>query len=150
MLADCVKAAIGVVFEDFGFEEVRSLVTSLVEDVSEHIPGGLTAQKQSATAPIISSNSKGQLQEALQKISRGAVITYEVIEESGPPHKRLYRVNCRVNNHVLAVGAGNSKKNAELEAAKSCLVSWAQSNKYEDFWEGIVDIERKSEKPFGL
>ena len=62
---------------------------------------------------------KSALQERLAR--RGAVVTYEVTAEEGPPHERRFEVAAVVQGEELARGAGRSKKDAEQAAAETAL-----------------------------
>jgi ribonuclease-3 len=62
---------------------------------------------------------KSALQEELAR--EGARVTYEVIDEAGPPHDRRFRVAARLGNEVIGTGEGRSKKAAEQAAAAEAL-----------------------------
>jgi ribonuclease-3 len=62
---------------------------------------------------------KSALQERLAR--RGAVVSYDVTAEEGPPHERRFEVAAVVEGEELARGAGRSKKEAEQAAAESAL-----------------------------
>jgi ribonuclease-3 len=65
-------------------------------------------------------DSKSALQELLQ--ARGqAVPDYVVIAEEGPSHRRLFRVECRIDGAAVSTGEGTSKKAAQQEAARLAL-----------------------------
>lgn len=46
---------------------------------------------------------------------------YKVIKEEGPPHKKIFYVALFINGKEVSAGEGNSKKNAEQDAAKNFL-----------------------------
>jgi ribonuclease-3 len=62
---------------------------------------------------------KSALQERLAR--RGAVVTYDVTEESGPPHERTFEVAAMIGGVGVARGRGRSKKEAEQAAAEAAL-----------------------------
>ncbi len=62
---------------------------------------------------------KSALQEQLAR--HGKVVSYDVVEESGPPHDRIFRVEARVAGEVAGTGTGSSKKAAEQAAAAEAL-----------------------------
>ena len=62
---------------------------------------------------------KSALQERLAR--EGRTVSYAIVEESGPPHDRHFRVEARVGGEVLGHGAGASKKAAEQAAAAEAL-----------------------------
>ncbi len=63
---------------------------------------------------------KSRLQEEMQAEYRESV-KYEVVEESGPAHKKHFKVCVMFENMVLGCGEGSSKKEAEINAAKDAL-----------------------------
>ena len=62
---------------------------------------------------------KSELQETVQTIHKSAV--YEIIDEQGPAHDRTFTCQVKVDNIIMGVGVGSSKKAAEQEAAKEAL-----------------------------
>ena len=72
---------------------------------------------------------KSALQERLQ--SRGRPLPdYLVVDEIGPAHRRLFRIECRVTEEVLACGEGRTKKEAEQEAARLALAQLQRRNRW--------------------
>ena len=60
------------------------------------------------------------MQEELQK--HGSVkIEYNIIKEEGPDHDKTFVAEVKCNNKYLATGKGNTKKQAEMEAARIAL-----------------------------
>ena len=106
ILADVLEAVLGAVYLDGGLEAAKDLVGRLFAD--------LPAQ----AAPL--RDNKTTLQELLQKHTRETAV-YEIIEESGPPHKRAFVAQVKHQGKVLAQGEGNSKKEAEQAAAGAAL-----------------------------
>ena len=64
---------------------------------------------------------KSALQEKLAR--RGAIVSYEVTEETGPPHERIFEVAAVVAGISVARGSGRSKKEAEQAAAAAALAA---------------------------
>lgn len=64
---------------------------------------------------------KSALQERLAR--RGALVTYVVVNEQGPPHERVFDVEARVDGEVVGTGSGQSKKSAEQAAAEAALAA---------------------------
>ena len=62
---------------------------------------------------------KSALQELLAR--RGARVSYEVIAETGPPHRRTFEVAAIVDSERVGEGVGRSKKAAEQAAAEQAL-----------------------------
>jgi ribonuclease-3 len=108
VLASVVEAVIGACYLEFGYERTAEAV---VEAFAPEI-------EQSLERPA---DFKSALQERLAR--RGAVVTYDVTAEEGPPHERRFEVAAVVEGEELARGAGRSKKEAEQAAAESALDS---------------------------
>jgi ribonuclease-3 len=67
-------------------------------------------------------DAKSALQELLQ--ARGQEVPeYVVVAEEGPSHRRLFRVECRIDGVAVSTGEGTSKKAAQQEAARLALES---------------------------
>jgi ribonuclease III len=106
VLASVVEAVIGACYLRFGYERTAAAV---VEAFTPEI-------EQALERPA---DFKSALQERLAR--RGAVVTYDVTAEEGPPHERRFEVAAIVEGAELARGAGRSKKEAEQAAAESAL-----------------------------
>jgi ribonuclease-3 len=108
ILADVFEAVLGAVFIDGGYEAAKAVVQRAYGE-------RLTAREKPVHDP------KTALQEWAQ--GRGLPTpSYEVVEQSGPDHKPLFRIAARVPPLEDALGQGNSKRIAEQEAAESLLV----------------------------
>lgn len=103
VLASVIEAVIGACYLQSGYERTAEAV---VEAFTPEIEGALEH-------PV---DFKSALQELLAR--RGAEVAYEVLNEDGPPHERLYTVLARVDGRDLGHGSGRSKKHAEQEAAR--------------------------------
>ena len=104
VLCDAFEAVLAAVYLDGGMEEARKLVLRLIGDCSE---SGVN-------------DAKSALQEYLQAKGR-PFPTYETIEESGPPHERVFTVAAFIEGKETAHGKGTSKKRAEQMAAAMAL-----------------------------
>jgi ribonuclease-3 len=67
-----------------------------------------------------SKDYKTTLQEVLQSKS-DKKITYEIIDEKGPDHDKIYTAVVKWDEEILGQGQGKNKKEAEQEAAKQAL-----------------------------
>jgi ribonuclease-3 len=65
---------------------------------------------------------KSALQEMLQAQSRPKP-EYRLVEESGPDHKRLFRVEVWVDGAAVAGAEGTTKKQAQQEAARLAVAA---------------------------
>jgi ribonuclease-3 len=109
-LADVFEALVGALYLDSDLETVRRFVLRVAGDEISEL----------AREPA-EHNPKGELQEVLQAISMQSP-AYEVISESGPDH--LKEFVCRVlwEGRELGRGSGQSKKQAEINAATDALL----------------------------
>lgn len=106
VLASVIEAVIGACFLAFGYERTAAAV---VQAFTPEIEDGLEG----------SVDFKSTLQELLAR--RGSVVVYDVVEEEGPPHDRVFSVSAMVAGREIGCGRGRSKKDAEQEAAQSAL-----------------------------
>ena len=67
-------------------------------------------------------NYKSILQQHLQR-DDGSTPNYRVVSESGPDHAKEFVVQAMLKRDVLGTGQGNTKKEAEQEAARVALES---------------------------
>ena len=105
-LPEVTEALIGACFLSFGFEPVAVAVVA-----------AFSAQIEYATeAPV---DAKSALQELLAR--RRARVSYAVIAESGPAHRRTFEVEATVGEERVGTGTGRSKKAAEQVAAERAL-----------------------------
>jgi ribonuclease III len=106
VLASVIEAVIGASYLTFGYERTAEAVVDAfapeMEDALEH--------------PV---DFKSALQERLAR--RGELVSYEVVEEQGPPHDRMFSISATVAGVEVGRGSGRSKKDAEQEAAQAAL-----------------------------
>ena len=65
-------------------------------------------------------NWKAELQDYVQKMYQ-QVPVYEVLEESGPAHRKSFRVGVWMNKEKIGEGEGSSKKEAQTCAAQEAM-----------------------------
>ncbi len=63
---------------------------------------------------------KSALQELIEKDGE-STLEYRVLEQVGPEHNKTFCVGVFVNNNLVGKGNSNSKKQAEMQAAKQAL-----------------------------
>lgn len=107
VLASIIEAVIGACFLAFGYERTAAAVVE-----------AFAPQVEEALVRLV--DFKSALQELLAR--RGAVVSYDVIEEEGPPHDRVFSVSARIAGEEVGRGRGRSKKDAEQEAAQAALL----------------------------
>lgn len=106
VLASVIEAVIGACYLAFGYERTADAV---VEAFAPEIEDALEN-------PV---DFKSALQERLAR--RGALVSYEVVGEVGPPHDRVFSVSATIDEVEVSRGSGRSKKDAEQEAAQAAL-----------------------------
>ena len=108
-LADAFEAIIAAIYLDGGYDAARDVVLRLVN----------TELALLSEAPV-DVNPKGQLQEILQ--SKSAVSpSYTIISQEGPDHAKNFVAKVEWGGEVLGSGSGQSKKEAEIAAAREAL-----------------------------
>lgn len=105
-LPEATEAVIGACFLAHGFERTAAAVAEAFRGRIEH-------------AAETRVDFKSALQELLAQ--RGARVSYDVVDESGPPHARTFEVTAVVDGEEVGRGEGRSKKAAEQVAAERAL-----------------------------
>ena len=107
VLSDSCEALIGAIYLDKGFQIAEKLILDLW---STHI-------KDSVITQI---DAKTKLQEySLKKFKKLPI--YKLISNTGPRHKPLFKVSVKLVDTKFYTSEGNSKKEAEQNAAILCL-----------------------------
>lgn len=106
--ADAVEALLAAVYLDGGIGQVRKLIHGLILE-------------QEAEATAAARDFKTALQELVQKES-GQAVSYQLIEESGPDHEKVFTTEVLLNGKAIGTGQGKSKKEAEQAAAKAAVL----------------------------
>jgi len=109
ILADSFEAIIGAIYLDSGFE-------SCARFVLKELKANLLLVERGEYVK----DYKTLLQEVVQK-NVDSKISYEIIDESGPDHHKVFKVAVLVNAKQLGIGLGKSKKEAEQLAANQAL-----------------------------
>jgi ribonuclease-3 len=105
-MASVCEAVIGACYLVHGFEATATAVTDAFAEEIE-----------SATSQRL--DFKSELQERLAR--DGSTVSYEVVDEAGPPHDRRFEIRATVAGEEVGTGSGRSKKEAEQAAAKRAL-----------------------------
>ena len=109
ILADATEAIIAAIYLDSDLETVSKYVILWLEDT---IVSAIKHKKDS--------DYKSKLQEEIQKV-KGRVLKYEVVDVEGPDHDRKFTICVYCDNKLIGKGQGNSKKEAEQNAAQDAL-----------------------------
>lgn len=99
------EAILGAYYLDGKFceilEYIKKTFAPYINDVKDH---------------FVKFNAKAILQEYTQGKTKNTPI-YTVISESGPEHKKIFEVEVKYNDEVLAIEKGTTKKEAEQKCA---------------------------------
>jgi ribonuclease-3 len=115
LLANAMEAIIGAIYLDQGYKKSEEFIfKNIVASLSEVLKNKLYM------------DPKSYFQERAQDVVKITPI-YRVLEESGPDHDRSFVVGVYLNDELVAKGEGNSKQEAQREAAKNGLEAkkWA-------------------------
>lgn len=110
ILEDAFESLIGAVYLDSDYSSTLSVIRYLYGDLRVRL------NDQSAKH-----NPKGRLQELLQPTLGNSAIVYEVVEESGPDHEKIFNIAVKISGETWGRGRGASKKAAEEAAARQAL-----------------------------
>lgn len=107
-IADAVEAIIAAVYLDKGYDFTCKFILKFFKDIIK-------------SGEIINFlDHKTRLQEFVQsKINEK--IKYNLIKEEGPSHKKIFHVQVTIGEKEYGFGVGNSKKEAEQNAAEKTL-----------------------------
>ena len=105
ILANAIEAVLGAVYLDGGLAPVEKLVIPWLE---RQAPETLDADYKSA------------LQELIQKKHKRPP-DYELMNETGPEHDKLFTIRVYLGRKTLGLGSGRNKKEAQQAAAKNAL-----------------------------
>lgn len=108
ILADLFEALIGALYLDQGLDGVRTFFFS---NFHQEVMS-LVAKPQR--------NWKAELQDYAQKHYQQTP-SYVVLEESGPAHRKIFRIAVWVHEKKWGEGEGSSKKEGQTEAAKNAM-----------------------------
>lgn len=109
ILSDAFEALIGSIYLDGGLNSAREFVLKRMKSIIEEATKGTSFV-----------DYKTQLQEIVQK-NAGDKVFYEIVDEKGPDHNKVFISQVLVSDRVLGSGEGKSKKEAEQNAARAAL-----------------------------
>lgn len=118
--------------EATGGRKRESITSDVMEAVigAIYLDGGLACAKAFIDRFVLSDlenkqlfyDSKTILQEQVQKSGEGK-LHYVLVEESGPEHDKLFRVEAMIDGRKIGEGSGRTKKHAEQQAAYQALLA---------------------------
>ena len=107
LLSDSCELLIGSIYYDKGYAVVEKIILNLW---SNHIKDSVITQV----------DAKTKLQEySLKKYKKLPI--YKLISNTGPRHKPLFKISVKLIDTKNFTAEGNSKKDAEQNAAILCL-----------------------------
>lgn len=107
IVSDAMEALIGAIYLDGGFTSAKEFILKFVLNDMEH--------------KKLFFDSKTILQEMVQ--ARGTeLLSYELIEEKGPDHNKMFEVAALIGEREISRGTGRTKKSAEQLAAYQAIL----------------------------
>ena len=118
LLANTVEAVIAAIYLDGGMDPTRRFIER--EVLGAALPQLQRSVADGDTFSGAVGDFKSVLQEMLQAQGQ-ATPEYRLVEESGPGHRRVFRIQLAVAGEALAEAQGSSKKDAQQEAARMAV-----------------------------
>lgn len=109
ILADAVESVIAASFLDGGMDAAEGIIGRFILC---NVPVTKLQNKDYKTA----------LQELVQQ-KKNQVLSYRLVEETGPDHDKQFTVEVSLNGKVVGRGTGSSKKRAEQDSARAAIES---------------------------
>ena len=107
LLSDTCEALIGAIYLDQGFVNTEKFVLNIWRHFIKD-------------SKIIELDPKTKIQEiSLKKFKKLPI--YKTIKKTGPNHNPFFQVSVQIENSKKYIGQGNSKKNAEQNAASKLI-----------------------------
>ncbi len=113
ILANSIEAIIGAIYLDQGIEVAKQFILKNVVSKLDNI-----LRNQTYLDP------KSRFQEKSQE-QRGVTPHYQIMDEVGPDHAKIFTVGLYLGEELIATGKGSSKQEAQVEAAASGLKKMA-------------------------
>ena len=107
ILADALESVIAACFLDGGMIAAEDFITRFVLC---NVPA----------AKLKNTDYKTTLQELVQQ-KKNQQLSYQLINQSGPDHNKIFTVEVSLNDAVVGQGSGSSKKRAEQDAARVAI-----------------------------
>lgn len=109
LLANATEAIIGAIYLDQGYEKSEEFILkNVISSLDDVLKNKLYM------------DPKSFFQERAQDVVK-ITPNYRVLEESGPDHDKHFVVGVYLGDNLVAKGEGNSKQEAQREAAKNGL-----------------------------
>lgn len=109
-LSNAIEALFGAIYLDAGYEKARIVILNLLAD-----------SLQEALTGTIVFDYKSKLLEYAQSQNNIGPLRFVILDEQGPVHEKQFTAGVVQNDRIIGRGTGNSKKEAEQQAAKAAL-----------------------------
>ena len=109
ILANAFEACIGAVYLDQGYEAAKNFVA-----------GQLFLKTDRIVEKRLWQDAKSRFQELAQE-TVSITPTYELIDQEGPDHDRVFTIGVYLKREKVAEGKGQSKQEAEQDAAEKAI-----------------------------
>lgn len=106
ILADATEALLAAVYLDGGLTPARGIIQKFILDKEQE--------------KAVDRDYKTALQERVQR-TPGKAIVYQLVDELGPDHARIFVMEVSVGGEPAGRGRGRTKKEAEQLAARAAL-----------------------------
>jgi ribonuclease-3 len=110
ILANAVEAVIGAIYLDQGLEVAKKFILKNIVSKLDEI-----LRNESYLDP------KSRFQEQAQE-KKGITPHYEILNEEGPDHAKMFTVGLYLNDEMIIDGQGSSKQEAQVDAATKGLI----------------------------
>jgi ribonuclease III len=109
VLADTLEALIAAVYLDGGFDRAEEVIEKHFNPL---VSGCSTVEGIDDCKSLLQEKAQGQL---------GITPTYQVMDQWGEDHQKMFRVGVYLGNQVVGVGKGRNKREAQQNAARDAL-----------------------------
>jgi len=109
VLADTLEALIAAVYLDGGYERAEEVIEKHFYPL---VSGCSTAEGIDDCKSILQEKTQGKL---------GITPTYQVMDQWGEDHQKMFRVGVYLGNDVVGIGKGRNKREAQQNAARDAL-----------------------------
>ena len=116
ILANAVESLIGAIYLDQGYDVSKKFI-------SEYILGELPQILEDKSYKDFKSFFQEEAQEKV-----GTTPSYEVLDQWGPDHDKIFKVGLFLGKEMIAEGQGHSKQEAQQEAAEHGLAKKGWQN----------------------
>ena len=109
ILANAIEAIIGAIYLDQGLSVSKKFVLK-----------NIISKLDSILKNQLYLDPKSRFQERAQE-EKGVTPRYQILEETGPDHDKIFKVGLYLDDKMIATGTGSSKQEAQISAAEAGL-----------------------------